>query len=69
MPQKGKYLGVKMKDIPAKHLVWLSENDKMGKSVRHYFTQNREVLYKQAGMPLPELKGLPFAAHRVIQKR
>lgn len=77
MPQKGKYLGVKMKDIPVEHLQWLSDNDKMSRSVRAYWTDNREVLCRQAGVVRlahhdrrgPDGEKLPFATTPVVQRR
>ena len=45
----GQHAGKKMKDVPAKDLLWLADNDKCSKSVRAYITDNWDVLCKQAG--------------------
>ncbi len=52
----------KMKDVPAKYLLWLSDNDKCSRSVRAYITDNEDTIYKQAGRPLPK-RGLSHCTH------
>lgn len=49
MPQKGKFKDVKMKDVPAWYLLFLSDNDLCSKSVRKYITDNWDRLCKEVG--------------------
>ena len=53
MPQKGKFEGTRMGDVPAWYLLWLSDNDKCSKSVRAYITDNKERIYREGGRELP----------------
>lgn|GEM_PF-2705905 len=61
----GQYKGLRMVDVPASYLLWLSDNDKCSKQVRAYITDNMETLCKQAGRPVPE----PWWKLRVQQSK
>lgn len=61
----GQHKGKPMKEVPAKDLLWLSDNDRCSPSVRAYITDNWEVLCKQAGRK-PKL---PYASMQIVQRR
>lgn len=43
----GKYVGVKMANVPASYLLWLYENNKCSGDVKDYIKENLEVLQYQ----------------------
>lgn len=70
-------MGVKMKDIPVEHLQWLSDNDKMSRSVRAYWTDRKASspapLQKRGELncskPYTKKRNLRFASIAVRQGR
>ena len=49
MPGRGIHAGKKMANLPAKYLLYISENGMCTKDVQAYITDNYEVLCHQAG--------------------
>lgn len=48
MPQKGKFFGVAMTNVPAWHLLWLLENNKCNNEVKQYILENKSLLEDEA---------------------
>jgi hypothetical protein len=50
----GKYKGKPMVEVPAEYLVWMSDNNKLDKSLRAYVTDNKERIYTAVGRVMPD---------------
>lgn len=47
MPQKGKFKGEEMQNVPYWHLLWLNDQDFCLKSVKQYIAENMDVLLEE----------------------
>ena len=44
----GKHKGMKMEDVPAKHLLYIYENEMCSERVKQYIIDNLDVIQQQA---------------------
>ncbi len=44
----GKYVGVKMANVPAFYLIWCYDNDRLNGDVKAYVKENYDVLQSEA---------------------
>ena len=51
------YKGVKMRDVPAEYLLWLSDSNKCNRSVRAYITDHWDELCRRGGRD-PKARGV-----------